>query len=168
MLPSYFEGTCLTIRTDDKSLEWMLKLADVLGRFAWWRLCFSKLEYEVVNRAGIKNQAADALSRIETTGADTDSIEDNLPGAVIDTNTSAATKRCIEYLQQALCQIIEDKYSLKEVAAPTTAIFLQHQTTDLYCRQAAHSVRTTNAKHSNGRAGPIVRVTPINGAVKII
>lgn len=60
-------------------------------------------------------------------GADTKPIEDNLPVAVIDTNTSDSTKVGFKNNQLALAQGLEDSDSLKEGVAPTIVEFPQHQ-----------------------------------------
>lgn len=95
---------------------------------------------------GIKHQAADVLSRLQTIGAETGLIKDDLPVAVLDTNISASTKVYLEKHQHALAQNVVDNGSLKEGSAPTNADFLQQQTTAPYIRQAAQSVSTTNSE----------------------
>ena len=54
-------------------------MADATGKLARWQLRLSELEFDVVHRAVIKHQAADALSRLETSGADDSSLQDEIP-----------------------------------------------------------------------------------------
>lgn len=71
VLRPYLKINRSTIRTGRDSLKWILNLSDSTGRFARWRLCLSEFEFDVVHKAGVKHQAADALSRLPATGADT-------------------------------------------------------------------------------------------------
>lgn len=51
----------------------------------------TKWDSDVVHRAGVKNQAAHALSRIETSHSDNEEMEDYLRTSVVGT-----MERCIE------------------------------------------------------------------------
>lgn len=71
-------------------------------------------DFNVVHRAGVKYQVADALSRLQTTDADTKPIKDlSLSFAVINIDIIASTKDHLENYQQALAQVIEEKTSSK-------------------------------------------------------
>lgn len=99
------------------------------------------------------------------TGAYTDPIKDNLSVAVIDTETTELTKVRLEINLQMLAKDVKDNDSLENGSGPTIADFLLHQTTVLYCRQAAQSVGRTNAKYTTDENRLIVRVAPINDVV---
>lgn len=64
------EITSLTMRTDHDFVKWIKNLTDSSGRLASSCLRLSKYEFNVVNRAEIWHQAADALSRLHTTDED--------------------------------------------------------------------------------------------------
>ena len=64
LLRPYLEGQRFTVRSDRDSLRWVLNLADAKGRLAGWRLRLSEYDFVVEHRAGIKHQAAEALSRL--------------------------------------------------------------------------------------------------------
>lgn len=72
-------STRFPIRTDHDALRWLLNMTDVTGTLAQWRLRLSELELDVVHRAVIKRQAADSLSRLETTDPDTSKMNDYMP-----------------------------------------------------------------------------------------
>lgn len=68
----------------------------------------------MIRLVGIKNLAADDHYRLQTTDADTDSIEEDLTVAVIETDNSNFNKVPLENDQQALDQVIEDNDSVEE------------------------------------------------------
>lgn len=55
------KGTRSTIRTNQDSLEWILKLTNNTERSTSWRLQISKFDFSVVHRAGVKQQAGGAF-----------------------------------------------------------------------------------------------------------
>lgn len=69
-LRPYLNGQRFTVLTNYESSRWVLSLADSNGRLQRWCLRLLDFDFEVVHRAGIKHQAADALSRMRTKGAD--------------------------------------------------------------------------------------------------
>ena len=78
-LRPYLEGTRFTIRTDHLALKWLMNLSDASGRLQRWRLRLQPFEYDIVHRPGVKHQAADALSRLPTTGTDQTDLDDEIP-----------------------------------------------------------------------------------------
>lgn len=66
-----------SIRMDHASLKWILNLTQVTIRLARGRLRLPKFAVEVVHRAGIRHQAADALSRVPATANDKTPLEDD-------------------------------------------------------------------------------------------
>lgn len=79
ILRSYLKGSRFTIRTDHQALRWILNMSDATGKMEIWRLRLSELELDVVHRAGVKHQAAEALSRLPFSGDDETTIEDEIP-----------------------------------------------------------------------------------------
>lgn len=67
------------VRTDHDTFKWKFSLADAIGRFVRWRLWSPEFYFDVIHRAGTKNQAADVLSPLETGGLDIAALEDELP-----------------------------------------------------------------------------------------
>lgn len=85
----YIEGTRSTVWTDDDSLEWVLNLADSIGRLDRWRLGLLKYGSDEAQRAELKYQAADALYRQRTTGEFQTYLDDNTPVLAIDEQKSS-------------------------------------------------------------------------------
>ena len=86
LLRPYLEGIRFIIRTDHAPLRWLLNIAgtNAHGQLSRRRLRLAKLDCEVQYRTGISHHAADALSRLETTGGDTDPVENDLPTLVLE------------------------------------------------------------------------------------
>lgn len=70
LLQPYSERTKFTIQTDRDSLKLILYLAHAIGVLALWQLCSSKLNFDSIDRDGMKNEDADALPRLEPGGED--------------------------------------------------------------------------------------------------
>lgn len=147
-------------------LKRILNLADAVGRLARWHLHLFKVEFDVNYCLGIKHQAADTLSCLKATIADTESIKNDLPVAVIVTDTKESTKVPLENHQQALAELVKDSDSLRKGAAHTIADLLQHQATDRFYRQPAQNVGTRKAEHTIDKDKLIVRVVPIDGQLR--
>lgn len=67
-----------TIRTDQGSLRWILHLSGSTGKLARRRLRLSKFEFDVLQFAVVKLQAAVAPSGLETTGENDTPLENDL------------------------------------------------------------------------------------------
>lgn len=79
LLRLYFEGSGLTIQIDQDGLKWILNMTDATANLARWRLKLSEVDFEVVHWDGLIQQAAHALSCLETAGMHEYLIEDNVP-----------------------------------------------------------------------------------------
>lgn len=73
----YLKGSRFTIRTSREDLAWILNITDSAKRPARGRLKLSEFKFDVVQRAGIKQPAVDALTRINTSGKDESPSEDD-------------------------------------------------------------------------------------------
>ena len=78
------EGTEFTIKKDQESHKWLLNLSDATGRLQRWSLRLQQFEYVINHRPGVQHRAADALSRLATTGLDQTEIDDDLPVLMVD------------------------------------------------------------------------------------
>lgn len=68
LLGPYLEGCWFIVRPNLHALRWMLKLSDAVGKLARWLLWLMQYDFEIVHRADVKRQAADALSRLPSAG----------------------------------------------------------------------------------------------------
>lgn len=62
-----------------------------MGRLVRWRLQLTEFYFEVVHRAGIRRQEADALLRLATNVKNTSLLKDHIPLLAIDTHTHTHT-----------------------------------------------------------------------------
>lgn len=69
-LRPYLEQKIFIISTDHDAHKCILNVADWTEQLARWRPSLSKFDFDVVHTRGVKNEATDALSRIETKGTD--------------------------------------------------------------------------------------------------
>lgn len=101
MVRLYREGARFTTWTDYDSLKWIWNFLDATSRLARWHNRLTKLEFNLGHREGVKNQAADPSSRLQTTDADTVRIEDKILVAVIDKDTISFFMVRLENLKTA-------------------------------------------------------------------
>lgn len=78
-LGPYLESNKFTFCMDRNALKWIPNLAGAKSIMALWRLSLSIFDLDVVHRTGIKNRAADALSKLETSDIDNTYLDDGLP-----------------------------------------------------------------------------------------
>lgn len=76
LLRPYIGGTKSIIRTDNHALRAILSFADATGKRTGWCLQLSEFYFKVIHKGGVKQQVADALSRLSTSGADDIDIGD--------------------------------------------------------------------------------------------
>lgn len=79
MLSPYPKRSWFTIPTDHDAIRWILNITDVTGRLVRWLLRLQVSDFDVVQMAGVKHQAANASSGLPTTGMDKSLLKDNVP-----------------------------------------------------------------------------------------
>lgn len=89
LLQPNLESQQCTIRTPLDGLNWILNPANSTIRIARWCPCLSEFDFDVIHCAVVKNQAANMLSRLSTSGNDNSSLEAELPLVAIDYVMSA-------------------------------------------------------------------------------
>lgn len=144
------EGTGFTIQKDYADYDLVKSVRDLgymTARLARLGLHLCKLDFSVVDRAGLKHQATDALFCFQTTGANSQLIDDDLPVAAIETDTFDPTTVGLVNDRQALAQVVKDHSPQQNRAAFKIEGLLHHQTIESYCRHAAKSVGMTKAKN---------------------
>lgn len=80
----YLENSRSTMWTDHDSHKRVPNLKTSARRITGWNLILSEYEFDVVHRTEIKLQAADVLSRLQTTQKDRKTLEEDLPELAID------------------------------------------------------------------------------------
>jgi hypothetical protein len=83
-LRPYVERKPFKFRTDHCALRWLYgAAADGNSRIERWRLTIANFDFEVLYRPGMKNQAADAMSRLLTSVAHSPEPIDEIPVLVV-------------------------------------------------------------------------------------
>lgn len=82
----YPEGKKFAICNEQDYLKWILYLSDTTCMPACCRFHLSEFVFGIIHRGGIKNQSADALSRLGTGEEDCTDISDDLHVATININ----------------------------------------------------------------------------------
>jgi RNase H-like domain found in reverse transcriptase len=76
---AYLERSKFIVRTDHSSLQWLMSISDDNTRLVRWRLRLAEFSFEIQYKPGKINQAADALSRMKTTGGDQAALDQDVP-----------------------------------------------------------------------------------------
>lgn len=79
MLHVSLERTRFTVQTGHSSLEKVLNFVEGSGRLTSWRLRLYEYAFDLIHCSGIKLKAADALSYLQMTSAQTRPITYSLP-----------------------------------------------------------------------------------------
>lgn len=138
-------------------------MADVTSRYANWMLRLAEFNFEIIHRAGIKNQAADALSWLTENGLDRISHEDDIPFmAFIRSNKHAFNSPTIdgEYSTHADMNLTFEK------DLPTVLDFNESQRVNIYCREASQYLGLPNAALMYDKNGALVRKAPNHAAIR--
>lgn len=75
-------------RTDHNSLKWILNLTNSTKTLARRHPEFSEYNLSVLRRASVKQEAVNALSRLQTTAEDATPVEVDLPFLAVDTESN--------------------------------------------------------------------------------
>ena len=193
-LRPYLEGNRFTLRTDHHSLRWIMNLADASGRLQRWRLRLADFEYDIVHRAGVKHQAADALSRLPTNGTDQHPLDDGIPTLAIgDSETfdpydwaegvlsvEEEVLAGVEDIALDACLIhggeqpplpgIPDVLALDEHSTPpgevTMSALREAQANDRYCKHIRASLDIPGTPFGVTHQDILVRRSPLDGSLQ--
>lgn len=160
-------------RTDDKAFRLILTIAEAAGGLAHYRLRLSKFEFDIVRRARIKQQAADAPSRLKTKAEVRTPLRNEVSVHAIfprsltwaplmvepELETRGESKVPIVLFIVDVCMLagITDSEKAK---TQTLSNCLTVQCTDSDCCTAFTSVRNVNTSFSVVSNGVLVRVSP--------
>lgn len=74
-----WKGTNFTNLVDHDVLKCILHLAGITDELMRGRIFLSKFKSDILHIIGVKNPAADSLSRLKTDGTDTTELDDDCP-----------------------------------------------------------------------------------------
>lgn len=84
ILRPYLESTHFDLYTDHQALCWVMSMANASGRLARWRLRLLEHDFTIHYRKGLKNQVADAVSRLPTLGETATTPDLDIPCFVVE------------------------------------------------------------------------------------
>lgn len=136
------------------------------------------MEFDVVHRADIKHQAADALYRLKTTGGDTSPLDDDLPVMNIvgppdeydedDTHYAIDEYGPTRYRGADELEVIDtmEQRVAEPVSVPTPMEFVAAQKEERLCPQSLQTVRKPGCMFDVYRHGWLVRNSEMDEALK--
>ena len=182
MLRPYLDGSEFTIRTDHDSLKWLLNLSDASGRLQRWRLRLQEFTYDIQYRPGAQHKAADAVSRLSTTGHDDEPIDDDLPVlALTDVDTTQAYGPSPDDTwlvskvypldsprEAVLPQVIALTRDQTDVQAISRDELIAEQREDSTCQTYMQEAQQTYSLFTVQPDGLLVRRSPHDGVVQMV
>ena len=133
-LRPYLQGENFIVHTDHSSLRWLMNINDPSGRLMRWRLRLSEFDFEVQYKKGKANTQADALSRLQTLGETTASVDDAIPCFIIgdpDVESSEGKTEDFGPCDAILALGHEDEDQLEPI---TPEELLREQSRDPFCQ----------------------------------
>jgi hypothetical protein len=115
LLRSYLERSHFVVRTDHSSLQWLLSISGENARLVRWRLKLAEFSFEVQYKPGRVNQAADALSRIATDGADKSRIDFDVPCLLVEAKAAAALSSAVPEGGPTLLEVPLEPFTVSEI-----------------------------------------------------
>lgn len=138
----YLKETRISVRTEHNKLNRILSLTDSTGRLARWLLRLSKFEFDVIHRAGVKPQTADALSRLPTAEEDRTVLDDDLPVPAIEASNSNSFDTVKRDASRDVYILNEATYNPSYNAPPSENKFIAEHAIDSCCRAASLYIAT--------------------------
>lgn len=159
-------------------LMWVLNLANLTRRLAWWRLGHRHIDYELKSRSGGKNCKADLLSRLPTETSRASEMDEHICIHYADENketrrllkTEGSIEITIEY------KLVEEEFSkeiictsvAKEDEPPRTKKVLKRQEKKMFCKELAVTVRAPETQDSFDKDSSLVGASPVNGYIQSV
>lgn len=173
----YLKGTRFTIQNDHEALRKIPSRAETIAKLARWCLRLSTFELDMVHRAGIKHEAAKALSHIKIIGGHKTSLDDEVVVLNISQEIFTYTPRTettdfksigeikgsfVPFIQVVcMMESITDNHKAK---IPTLAEFiLAKSTNEDYCSAFASAGKLNTCSNVDSD-GVLVRVFLLEGA----
>lgn len=176
LLRSILEGNWFTICSDHVLRKWILNLSDICSRLAQWRIRLLRFSSNVVYSTGIEHQAADALFRLPTEGADTTLLKNDLTLSAIESPDD--TQEVINFADTINATIVprdgtnrfvEIFYSAADILTTSTIHeFLRARTKDVYCHVMTSQVENVYTEFHIHHRRLLVQRSPIDGTIQIV
>lgn len=163
LIRPFSKDTRFTLRICYHAPHWILDLDDATGTLARWRPRLMKFDFEIIHRAGIKNQAANALSRLPMNGSDCTLLEDNISIMVVTwSNMEALNSQSNDAADVSHAKINSTFWnnSLKLLK------FIEAHQTDTYWDTFWNYIGLPGTTTTYENDGILLREAPIDGEIK--
>lgn len=175
ILRPYLERKHFILYTDHQALRWLMELADAASRLARWRLRLMEFDFTVKYKQGIKNNIADAISRLPTFGFTRVAPDLDIPCLVLGegvgvpdpvqlpgNNNDIDLKKSVLAMEAGQAQPVQEPVDVNPISLEDLR---QAQDTDPYCKQIRADIETSDApRFDDNDVGVLVRVSPIDGS----
>lgn len=156
-------------------------MTDSSGKIAQWRLRLSEFDFIIVHRAGSKQQAADALSRLDTNGNDGSPPDEDLPvftirsqcdGEIRVSSNEDDPPLLYEKLNEGFTPFILEVFRLSRRQADDLENVLsirenlKAEKNDRECCQATDAVGIPNSKFKIDEHGIFMQISQLDSAVQ--
>lgn len=136
------------------------------GRLALWRLRISKFDFNVVYRAGVKHQAAVALSCLQTTDDDGAPLKGDMSLLSVDVESDHTSI----LLTNANSNHITPLYAQEKKTfdtPPKLEELVVEQAPGKYCKAASLNMDHTRSKLHIDQQGRLVRKSTVDDSIQI-
>lgn len=153
-------------------------MKEAMGKISRWPLQLSELVFDIVQRAEIKDRAANALSLLRTKVEDTTPLHDKVPVMTVSLFCQHSSKLpgdnehdFIKESQDKFISFLTDVLALTEngdgiqTSIPTFLEFIREQSKDRDCRIAIFAVGQPNLRFSITTDEGLVRVSTLVGSL---
>ena len=180
ILRPYLEGHHVKIFTDHQPLKCLLGLTDVTGRLTRWRLRLLEFDISIEYKKGIKNQLADALSRITTDGETSAAPYLNIPVLSVEEqqeydclgNLESDRMDDEDHLDFITARKADPCFAVTEtplLSALTDEEIISHQYTDRLCLILKKLlIKGPHKYYQINRKGILVRISPRDFSEQIV
>lgn len=150
-------------------LRWILNFTDATERIEQWQHLLSEFEFNFVHHAGVKHQAADALSRLPIDGTYNTRLKDEPLALVIASGEKMHDTRTpifsFEAHTSTPMQSVTDT-DVTNATSPILAEFITAHSADEFCQNFARRLDQAGTEFTLEKEGVLVRCTPIDGALQ--
>lgn len=124
-----------------------------------------EFHFHVFRGDGVRQQAADLLSRLPTEGTNNTALEDAI-SVMWGNEIDDTEQNCLSYISGDITNtLMYVKLERAEFHNPTSADFFKTESKDVSCQQAVKKVGLNGTEFSLKKDGIIIRRTPIEEAV---
>lgn len=148
------------------SLRWILNLTAASQQLVRWRFCFLEFHIDAVHRAGVRHQAADALSRVPSDGTNKTQLEDDLPVMVIRVENHDLHLSPLHMSEDISSTLKRFNVDQNKLQVPTLKKSIEARGKNTLRHQAAKQIGQSGSEFSLNKDIIIIGLALMDGALK--